>query len=131
MEIILLVILLVAVFIVLRKTDQQKQINKLHGDLTDMRELNYKLTKKNKNLEGELQHQATMKETQHGWEGSNVIILSTPEEVEKFSMSLDGSQLSRLNLKISIDRDKEKMIESLTKMLVYAKPCFKVGNKWI
>lgn len=104
---------------------------KIRGDLADQRELNYKLSQENQKLKYDLNHQAFLKETHAGWVADHVLLLTKPEEVIKFSSSLDGEMINRLNIKVSIHEDKEQMMKELYRMLVLLEPCFKKGNDWI
>ena len=125
MGLIVSIILLVVGLWLVRRSDQNTKISKLQTELTNSRLLVDKMTREINGLKRDIQREAKFFEHESGWTAENVIILTTPEEVYRFSSSLDGSQLNAMNLKISIYRDKMKMLEELHRLLKYAEPCFK------
>lgn len=130
MELIHLVLLFVVGVALLSYFSFKSEIKSLSFQLDESRRDNVTLFKQKEDIQKLLDENIRLTEFETNWCAENLVILTGPEDVQRFLNNCDGLKLHKLNLKISIYRDKEKMIKELREMFLKIEPCFKTTNKF-
>ena len=122
------IIVLIVIYVVRQR---RKRIANFEEDISELRQENGMLKRENQRL-NELAHKNIIRKRTEmkGIDIENYVVITNPDEMDKFAREIDGWMCNSISLKVVIDKQKKEMFDSILKFLSLTKPSMQEGNSF-
>ena len=123
-------IIVIAISYMVRQ--RRKRIDDLEASISELRKESGRLEVENTQLKEAVYQNVVRKKNKHiGIDIENCVIITNPDEMDRFAREIDGRLCNSIAIKLVIDKQKREMFDALEKFLSLTKPSMRSGSSFI